>query len=78
MQYPDEDEPSPPLPWIEDEEAVEDALRDVMVPHEAQTEAAARRDGDPDGGDGPNGDGDSGGGDGADGDSSRRRRGRAA
>lgn len=76
MQYPDEDEPS--LRWIEDEEEVEDALRDVMVPHEAEAEAAARGDGGPDGGDGANGDGDSGGGNGADGDSSRRRRGRAA
>jgi hypothetical protein len=37
MSYPDEGEPSP-LSWIEDDESVEDALRDVVVPHEGQAE----------------------------------------
>jgi hypothetical protein len=63
MRYPDEGEPWPPLPWIEDAESVDDALRDVVIPHEGEHEA-----------EGDNGDGD----DGADGDSSRRRGGRAA
>ena len=51
MRYPDDGEPSP-LPWIEDDESVEEVLRDVVIPHEGDRE--------PEGGDGDNGaDGDS-------------------
>jgi hypothetical protein len=64
MRYPDEGEPSR-LPWIEDDESVEDALRDVMISHEEDHKE------EPEDGDG---DGDNGG----DGDSPRRNRDRAA
>jgi hypothetical protein len=64
MRYPNEGKLSPPLPWIEDDELVEDALRDVVISHEGAHEPELD-----DGGDGDNG---------ADGDSKRRRRGRAA
>jgi hypothetical protein len=62
MRHHDEGEPSP-LPWVEDDESVEESLRDVLISHEGEPEAR--------GDDGDNG------GNGEDGDSSRRR-GRAA
>ena len=62
MRYPDEGEHSPPLPWIEDHDSVEDALRDVVISHGGEREP----EGD-DGGHGGHGDS-----------TRRRRRGRAA
>jgi hypothetical protein len=38
MRYPDEGEHSPPLPWIEDDQSVEDALRDVVISHGGERE----------------------------------------
>jgi hypothetical protein len=64
MHHPNEGEPSPPLPWVEDDKSVEEALRDVVISHEGERD--------------PEGDGGEDGDNGADGDSSRRRRGRAA
>lgn len=61
MRHHDAGEPSP-LHWIEDDESVEEALRDVVISHEGERE--------PKGDDGGSGD------NGEDGDSSRR--GRAA
>ena len=66
MRSSDENEPSPRLEWIEDAEAIDEALRDVVISHEGGNEP----DGDDD--NGHNGD------NGADGESSHRRRGRAA
>jgi hypothetical protein len=41
MGYPAEGEPSP-LPWIEDDESVVEALRDVVIPHEGGHSPRAR------------------------------------
>jgi len=47
MRSSDENEPSPRLEWIEDAEAIDEALRDVVISHEGGNE--------PEGGDDDNG-----------------------
>ena len=41
MRYPEEGEHSPPLPWNEDDQSVEDALRDVVISHRGEREPEA-------------------------------------
>ncbi len=49
MRYQEEDHSSAPLRWTEEEEEVEDALSDVVVPHEGQRDDDGDENGDGDG-----------------------------